>query len=76
MSATAELVYESDLGTLERIEEDGAFAALVIGVKAPATTPGWLALLERARTQGYVGRLAPLDSYADGSEGWLIHPAA
>jgi hypothetical protein len=76
MSATAELVYESNLGTLERIEENGAFTALVIGVKTPATTSGWLELVDCARTRGYVGRLAPLDSYADGSEGWLIHPAA
>jgi hypothetical protein len=75
-TATAEVIHESELGTLARIEDgNGVFTGLTVTVKSPASTPRWVELVRQARTRGYVGRLQPIDFYRNGSEGWVIYPA-
>lgn len=74
MTTARTLVYESELGTLSRTETDGVFTGLKVRVRHPATTPGWVELVQIARSLGYEGRLNCLDFHPDGSESWVIYP--
>lgn len=71
---TSTVVYESELGTFSRIEDNGVFTGLKIIVHPAVDTPGWVALVNTARDLGYTGRLQTIDFRADGSESWVIYP--